>query len=72
MRQRYLREVWSFDDLHMPEEAPAFVHRVKGHEIKHIQTIGEKMLIMNSADDNIDVYRTDSPNPIRSLDIEGR
>lgn len=36
MRQKYLREVWRFEDLHKADEAPAYVHRIKGHEVKHI------------------------------------
>ena len=36
MRQKYLRDIWQFTDLHKEDEAPAYVHRVKGHEVKHI------------------------------------
>ena len=49
MRQKYLREIWRFEDLHKEDEAPAYVHRVKGQEVKHIQTIGEGILLMNNA-----------------------
>ena len=72
MRQKYLREVWRFEDLHKEDEAPTYIHRVKGHEIKHIQTIGDEILIVNSADDNVDVYNTESPTPFHVLDIQGR
>ena len=63
MRSRYLREVWRFEDLHKEDEAPTYVHRVKGHEIKHIQTIGDDILIANSKDDNVDIFSVESPNP---------
>lgn len=72
MRQKYLREIWRFEDLHKEDEAPAYVHRVKGHEVKHIQTIGENILIMNNKEDNIDVFSTDSPHPLKTLNIQGR
>ena len=69
MRQKYLREVWRFEDLHKADEAPAYVHRIKGHEVKHIQTIGENILVVNNKEDNVDIYNTESPNSIMSLDI---
>ena len=69
MRQKYLREVWHFSDIHKENEAPAYIHRMKGMEVKHIQTIGENVLMMNSKDDNIDVYSTESPIMMKSLDI---
>ena len=69
MRQKYLREVWQFSDIHKENEAPAYVHRMKGFEVKHIQTIGENVLVMNSSNDNVDVYSTESPNIMKSLDI---
>ena len=72
MRQKYLREIWKFEDLHKEHEAPAYVHRVKGFEVKHIQTIGESILLMNNKEDNIDVFSTESPNPIKTLNIQGR
>jgi len=69
MRQKYLREVWQFSDLHKEDEAPAYVHRIKGHEVKHIQTIGENIVLMNNSSDNIDVYSSDSPSPMKTLNI---
>lgn len=36
MRAKYLRDVWKFSDLHKEDEAPSYIHRIKGHEIKHI------------------------------------
>ena len=72
IRQKYLRDVWRFEDLHKADEAPAYVHRIKGHEVKHIQTIGENIMIMNNKEDNIDVFSTDSPNVMKVLNIQGR
>jgi len=48
------------------------VHRIKGYEVKHIQTIGENIMIMNNKEDNIDVFSTDSPNVMKVLNIQGR
>ena len=45
------------------------MHRIKGHEIKHIQTIGEHILLINNKEDNIDVYSQDSPNVMKTLNI---
>ena len=72
IRQKYLRDVWRFEDLHKEDEAPAYVHRIKGHELKHIQTIGENVMIMNNKEDNVDVFSTDSPNVMKVLNIQGR
>lgn len=69
MRQKYLRGIWQFSDLHKEDEAPAYVHRIKGHEVKHIQTIGEGIVLMNNASDNIDVYSSDAVKPIKELNI---
>ena len=59
MRQKYLKDIWSFEDLHSDDDAPAYVHRIKNYEVKHIQTIGENMLLINNQQENIDVYSTD-------------
>ena len=72
MRQKYLREVWRFEDLHKEHEAPAYVHRIKGYEVKHVQTIGETWLLVNNKSDNVDVYSVDSPNVVKQLNIQGR
>ena len=69
MRQNYLRDIWRFEDLHKEAEAPAYVHRIKGHEVKHIQTIGENILLMNNKEDNIDVFSQESPNVMKTLNI---
>ena len=72
MRQKYLREVWTFADLHREHEAPSFVHRIKGYEVKHIQTIGESFMIVNNKTDNVDVYSIDSAMLVKELNIQGR
>lgn len=67
-----MREVWRFEDLHKENEAPGFVHRIKGYEVKHIQTIGETWLLVNNKSDNVDVYSVDSPTVVKQLNIQGR
>ena len=29
-----MEKVWNFDDLHREDAAPAYIHRIKGHEVK--------------------------------------
>lgn len=72
MRKKFLQRVWQFEDLHKPEEAPAYIHRIKGYEVKHIQTIGDNLLLVNNAQDNIDVFSTESAVPLKTLDIQRR
>jgi len=57
--------------LHKPEAAPEYIHRVKC-DIKHMATVDESMVITNNAEDNVDVYLSDSPQVIKELDIEHR
>ena len=58
--------------MHREHEAPSFVHRVKGYEVKHIQTIGESFLLVNNKSDNVDVFSTDSAMVVKQLNIQGR
>ena len=60
-RQKYLKNIWTFDDLHEKNTTPSYIHRIKNTEVKHIQTIGETLLLVNNKTDNIDVYSADSP-----------
>ena len=60
-RDKYLSQIWKFEDLHKADAAPAYVHRLKNTEIKHMGTVGEKLVITNNAQDNIDVFASDSP-----------
>jgi hypothetical protein len=71
MRTQFLQNVWHFEDLHKPESAPEYIHRIKC-EIKHMASAGEKIVITNNAEDNVDVYLADSPQVIKELDIEHR
>jgi hypothetical protein len=34
---------------------------LKNTEIKHMGTVGEKLVITNNAQDNVDVFASDSP-----------
>jgi len=71
MRSAFLQNVWHFQDLHKPEAAPEYIHRVKC-EVKHMSSAGEKMVITNNSEDNVDVFLADSPQVIKELDIEHR
>lgn len=59
IRENYLAHVWNFKDLHKPDVAPAYIHRLKDVEIKHMHSIGEHLLITNNDENNVDVYATD-------------
>ena len=60
-RDKYLSQIWKFEDLHKANSAPAYVHRLKNTEVKHMGTVGEKLVITNNAQDNVDVFASDSP-----------
>ena len=60
MRSAFLQNVWHFEDLHKPESAPEYIHRIKC-EIKHMASVGDQMVITNNAEDNVDVFLSDSP-----------
>lgn len=36
MKANYLKEIWSFEDLHKDHLAPSYVHRVRNRIVKHI------------------------------------
>ena len=55
-----MQNVWHFEDLHKPESAPEYIHRIKC-EIKHMASVGDQMVITNNAEDNVDVFLSDSP-----------
>jgi hypothetical protein len=61
IKTNYLKDVWTFEDLHREHEAPAFVYRMRKCVVRHINTIGENFMIANSANDNVDIY--DLVNP---------
>ena len=71
-RQKYLKNIWTFEDLHEKNTTPAYIHRIRKTEVKHIQTIGETLLLMNNKSDNIDVFSADSPQVLKTLNIQGR
>lgn len=71
VKHRILWNVWNFDQLHDKHMAPEFTHRVKS-EVKHMNFVGEGLVIVNNADENIDVYLEDSPQKYTELDIQGR
>ena len=71
IRENYLAHVWKFSDLHKPEAAPQFIHRIKDNEIKHMGSVGEHLLIVNNQDNNVDVYATDQPHILKQLDLNG-
>lgn len=47
MRTQFLQNVWHFEDLHKPEAAPDYIHRIKC-EVKHMASNGEKIIICNN------------------------
>ena len=69
MRANYLKNIWSFADLHQMDQAPSYIHRIKGTEIKHLATIGETLLIVNNKEDNVDVYGINAPQVLKTLNI---
>lgn len=71
-RDKYLGQIWKFEDLHKADAAPAYVHRLKNIEVKHMGTVGEKLVITNNAKDNVDVYAHESPQVLKTIDIQGR
>lgn len=72
MRQKYLKNIWTFEDLHESSATPSYIHRIRNTEVKHLQTIGETLLLMNNKNDNIDVFSADSPQVLKTLNIQGR
>ena len=64
--------MWRFEDLHNAEAPPAFIHRLKNTEVKHVGSVGEHLLLVNNSEDNVDVYGVDSPQVLKTLDIQGR
>ena len=69
MRANYLQNIWSFQDLHKMDQAPAYIHRIRQSEIKHCATIGETLVIVNNKDDNVDVYGSNTPQVLKTLNI---
>ncbi len=72
MRDSYLNKIWSFQDLHRKDAPPSYVHRIQKCEIKHMATLGETMIITNNDQENISVFGYDSPQILRTLDIQNR
>lgn len=33
---KYLKDVWTFEDLHQGDIAPAYIHRIRNCEVKHV------------------------------------
>ena len=60
MNTRLLWDVWKFEDIHREDFAPSYVHTVKA-EVKHVNFVGEGLMIVNNSDENIDVYVEDAP-----------
>jgi len=60
-RDKCLSKIWKFEDLHKADAAPAYVHRLKNVDVKHMGTVGEKLVITNNSKDNVDVYAHESP-----------
>ena len=69
LRYKFLKNVWKFEDLHKEHAAPSFIHRLPKLDIKHINTVGDSLLITNSKDSNVDIYGIDSDLVIKSLNI---
>jgi len=67
-----LKNVWQFEDLHKQDETPAYIHRIRKAEVKHVNAISETLIITNNAQDNIDVFGADTPQVLRTLNIQGR
>ena len=61
--------MWHFTDLHKPDAAPEFIHRLKS-EVKHLGVTGENMIILNNVDENVDVFLDDSPKVFKHLNIQ--
>jgi hypothetical protein len=61
MRDQYLQSVWKFEDLHNPDATPSFIHRLRDTQIKHMGTVGEKIILVNNNEDNVDVFGSDQP-----------
>ena len=60
VRNRVLHDVWEFNDVHDSGMAPEFVHRLRAN-VKHMNAVGEGIIIINNSDENVDVYLEDSP-----------
>jgi hypothetical protein len=72
LRYKFLKNVWKFEDLHNEHAAPSHIHRLPKLDIKHINTVGDSLMITNSQDANVDVYGIDSDLILKTLNIQGR
>lgn len=72
MRASHMKNIWKFSDMHNEHEAPAHVHRLPALDLKHINSIGESLVITNNKESNVDVYGIDSDFIIKTLNIQGR
>jgi hypothetical protein len=72
LRHKFLKNVWKFEDLHNEHAAPTFIHRLPKTDIKHINSIGDSLMITNSSDSNVNVYGIDSDLVLKTLNIQGR
>ena len=59
MKANYLKDVWTFEDLHRDNVAPSYIYRVRKCVVRHIQIIGDSFLLINSVNDNIDIFGFD-------------
>jgi hypothetical protein len=67
-----MKNIWKFEDMHNEHAAPAHVHRLPNLDLKHINTIGDALLISNNKDSNVDVFGIDSDFVLKTLNIQGR
>ena len=72
MRNNILQNVWKFEDIHNPEIAPSYIHRIRKCEVKHFAAIGDSLIVVNNPEENISVLGADKPDALRVLNIGGR
>jgi hypothetical protein len=59
MKANFLKDVWTFEDLHRDHDAPAYIYRIRKCVVRHIQTVGDSFILVNSLNDNVDIFAFD-------------